>query len=325
MRTHNIIIGIIALLSNGLVYPQSLTNKKWKVIEKFSMKWDDTNGIPYTKKPGANLGVTSFVKIDETNFAFLSNATKEVLIFEGSIVKLRIPLYDAPRDFIYDDNEYHVLFENSIAVYNTIGQLIKKDEIPSNYRGVERLMRNDRTTYLLLPNGNSLRYSTNVGLKPIFEELKGWISSSGDLIYILPFQEKSFYIKLNDKEIIGPIYTKRKIAGVFPIGSNEKNIYIDVQEYESENPVIIKRMIVSVPKNRDVINNIDIPSCYYTLINTDFIIDKEGGLLNMISAPDKLYIFSLEEINNNENDLLYPEYINNCDYHFNNHLLNVKY
>jgi hypothetical protein len=335
MKTKLIIL--IALVLNGLIVwgqftknvysPDSITGKV--IIKQITeCKWNSGKGIPYSQVPGANLGATSFELIDTNRIAFLCNSSNEIIISDianDSVLK-KITLNFTPRDFIYSNGLFYILNDSEVVAVNEDADLIYHFTFPSIYRGVERIARYDNGTYLLLPSANCLKIEfDNHSIDPqIFE---GWVTSSGNFIRTMPDGDNSYTVRVitNNKNIYEKkIITDKKVAGVYVVGTVKNRIILDVQTFISEHPISVERNIVVLEYNQKGIDSIittqRVPECYYVLSNKDFSITENGKILNMISEPQGLYIFSLTESKSNES-IDYPDFIRKTRYHFNEHLM----
>lgn len=341
-------IGVIANMTYASEYFQSLNKNEvsteiqngllkeskhainYAIREFINVSWDAHIGILYKRVPGMNLGVISFQVLDNNNSAFLSNSTNEIVIVSNISQKVlkRFPVVFAPRDFVFENGLFYILGERKVVVYDQSGNEVNRFSFPDKYAGTERITRIDNETYLLLPSGNSLKIESNKHLVE-YHEQEGWITSNGSFISTA-IENNSYSIKLrtsqgklNQKEFI----SKKKVAGVFVVGSTDKRIILDVQYFLSENPVSVERYIVSIPFDENAISDIliskKLPDCYYVLSNKEIDIDKNGTVYNMITSPLGIRLFSLLETRNNDtND--YPVFLKEIKYHFNDHLIVVE-
>jgi hypothetical protein len=298
-------------------------------VEKISLThWNTPDGLPYKQVPGANLGPISFASLDQQRIAFLSSPTCEIIIIstsDGKAIKT-FPVKLAPRDFVYDKGLFYVLTESDITVYDESGKTINLFPF-KKYYGVERLMRFNNSTYLWLPSGNSLKIESEA--KTVAEEYSGWITSAGDFIVIDIQGDYNYYINLsrNNKTYETTLSTNKKVAGVYVIGSTENRLFFDVQTFLSENPIVIERHFVAVELNDSgigsVITEIKVPDCYYIFSNKEIDLTPNAQLLNMVTSPDGVYIFSLNE-SDSKMIKTYPENLLEIKYHYNDHLINPE-
>lgn len=293
-------------------------------------KWNTQDGVPYAQVPGVNLGAISFEVLSGTEVAYLSAASNEMLVADansGSVMK-KFPVLFAPRDFAYDNGNYYVLNADKVEVYDNNGAFVKSILFPNNkYTGVERIARYNNSTYLLLPDGNSLLIESN-GMPAAFKEYEGWITSSGSFVAtkITGNNTCSFtVITANGNRFVKNITTDKPAAGIYVTGATANRVYIDVQTYITGNPISVERKIVEYEITANGIGKevsvTRVPDCYYVLSNNDFHLAANGTLLNMVTAPQGVYVFTLSE--NKSATATYPDFITAQKYHFNDHMLKV--
>lgn len=335
MKQKNVysILFVIAVIT-GAIGTLKSQNKDaitgWSVKEISKTNWGSPDGIPYIEVPGANLGATSFAVMDANRVAYLSNASNEIIITDKSSGKAikNFPISFVPRNFVYDKGLFYVLDEYDVVVYDETGKNTNKFSFPDSYIAVVRLTRFNNSTYLLLPTGNSLMIESN-GKFVTPKEYDGWITSSGLFVVSNLTGDKTYSLKIktatgitSEKEYSTDI----KVAGAFVIGSTENRLIMDVQMFISENPIIVERRIVAIELDKNGLGNIvasiKVPDCYYVLSFMDFYVSANGTLLNMLTSPGGIYVFSLEE-NNSMTAKGYPASIMETKYHFNDHLLKV--
>ncbi len=297
----------------------------WNVKEISMTKWNEQNGLPYSKLPGVNLGAVSFEVISENKIAFLSNASNEILITDkasGKVVK-KFPVSFSPQDFVYDKGFFYVLDEQFVNVYSESGAFVKKLTFPNSYLGVERITRFNNATYLLLPSGNSL----NIELS---RESEGWITASGNFVITKLTGDNSYSIKVITAG--GKVYEKtlnseKTIAGVYVTGATDSRVFLDVQTYISESPISVERNIIAVELHAgglgNIVNSIKVPDCYYVLSNNDFHVSADNSILNMVTSPQGVFVFSLTETNKAKK-AGYPALLTAVKYHFNDHLIQAE-
>lgn len=334
MKINLFLISIIVVVNCWGQKPNNNLQSTFAVNQLSVIKWNDSNGIPYSQVPGANLGATSFEVLENNKIAFLCNSTSEIIVIneiDGKILN-KFPVFFAPRDFAYNNGFFYVLGEKQVFVYDINGVEKNKFSFPDKYLGTERIYRFNNSTYLLLPSGNSLKIESNGNsITPI--EYSGWVTSSGKYIKTQIKGENSYTVtvvlinsKINKKVFI----SENKVAGVYVVGSTKSRIILDVQTYVSENPIKIERKIISVEVNKTSVGNIvaeiKIPDVYYVLSNKEFSLLPNGLLYNMVSSPDGVSVFSLTEIKKSEKNNVngYPNVLIDKKYHFNDNLLKVE-
>ena len=291
-------------------------------------KWDSKEGISYQQVPGANLGATSFEVMDINHFAFLCNSSDEIIIVNRTDSKVvrRINLPFSPRDFAYSKGSFFILAEYQVFQYNQDGKEINKFSFPESYRGVERLIRFNNSTYILLPSGNSLLIESN-GRSVESKETEGWITQTGNFILTKLNGNSTYSINVvrgNNIPYEKEFACDKKVAGVYVIGSTDNRLVLDIQTFISENPISVERNIVVIKLNKDGIGavtaKIKVPDCYYVISNKDVLLNKNGTILNMITAPQGIFVFNLTEtISKSVQD--YPNFLVREKYHFNDHLI----
>ena len=301
------------------------------VHELSNSKWNTQDGVPYKQVPGVNLGAMSFDMISGTEVAYLSAASNEILIADaksGSVTK-KFPVLFAPRDMVYDNGNFYVLNADQVAEYDYTGALVKNIAFPNNkYTGVERLTRYNNSTYLLLPSGNSLLIEA-AGMPAAFKESEGWITSAGSFVLTKITGEHAYAVTVitaDGKRFDKTYTTERPTAGVYVTGATATRLYLDVQTYITGSPISVERNIIESELTGSGVGAqvaaIKVPDCYYVLSMNDFHLSIRGILLNMVTAPQGVYVYSLTEAKAS-NASTYPDYITATKYHFNDHMLKV--
>jgi hypothetical protein len=294
-------------------------------------KWNTPEGLAYKEVPGVNLGVTSFEQINATEMAYLSNAANEINITNigtGRVIR-RFPVLFAPRDFVYDQGFFYVLAERAMNVYDNKGEVVNTFNLPASALGVERICRFGNETFLLLPSGNSLKIES-AGKTSDASELSGWITQQGHFVSA-SMQGNTYTVHVATSG--GLSYDKRfstsgHLAGAYVIGAMANRIYLDIQTFVSESPIQVQRKVVGIELTPlgtlEVVSSLLVPDCYYVLSNNDLHIDAQGKLLQMITAPQGIYIYALSEVPAAKLTGFYPAAISGMKYHFNDHLVSVE-
>lgn len=301
--------------------------KGFSVHEICSSKWDAQNGLAYKKAAGANLGVTSFELMDKNRLAFLSDASNEIVVIDKLNGKTlsKFNVASAPRDFVCDKETFYVLYENRLMLYNEKGKEIKTFFFGNSFPGVVRMARYNNATYLLLPSGNSVQIETG-GNETKPQAFKGWITSSGNFVITQLNGGNSYSVLINTtdgKSSEKKFSTSKKAAGVYVVGSTKTRLVLDVQTYVSESPISVERHIVSIELGAtglgNIVSDIKVPDCYYVLSNKDFAVLDNGTVMNMLTSPSGIFLFSLHEteLAKTKN---YPASLLATRYHFNDHL-----
>jgi len=330
MRTKNYsLLFATFILSATALYAQ---DKHALSVQQISTsKWNTQDGIPYKQVPGVNLGAISFEVLSGTEVAYLSSASNEMMVADentGSVIK-KFPVLFAPRDFAYDNGFYYVLNADQVAVYDNNGSLTKNIAFPNNkYTGVEHIARYNNSTYLLLPSGNSLIIESN-GMPAAIKEYEGWITSSGVFVKTKITGENTYAVTVitaDGKHFDRTFTTERPTAGIYVTGASADRVYVDEQTYITGNPISVERNIVSLSLSANgigaAVTVTKVPDCYYVLSNNDFHLSANGTLLNMVTAPQGVYVFALTEAKASDAKA-YPDYIAAVKYHFNDHMLKV--
>lgn len=334
-RFFNFILIVLLNLSVVNVYSQQSSNLI-EVKQSGFVSWHPNQGIPYKQVPGFNLGAVSFEVIDVNTMAYLSNSSSEVIVSnasDGHIIN-RFPVMFAPRDFVYENDHFYVLNESTVSIYHKQGNLINQIEFDRSVIGVERLTRVNGSTYLLLPNGNSLQVESKGKATDSQREIPGVITFGGYTVITEKVGNNQYNVGVTTPQgkIFEKIYqTDKKIAGAFVVGVSEGNVIVDVQLYQSENPIEIERKIVNINLKEnslgEIESEINVPQMYYVWSNKDFYIGNDGNLYNMITAPEGIFVFTLstlrKTIDTTKKPVGYPEFITKNTYHFNEHLLEV--
>lgn len=326
------LVGIFFVVKGMCQKQIGYTIRKHNISQLGSVvRWNTSTGIPYKQMPGANLGAISFTLMGQNRVAFLCNSTSEIIITkksDGKAIK-KFQVAFAPRDFTYEDGFFYVLTENQVIKYDETGKKIENFSFPITYLGVERLTRVKNAIFLLLPTGNSLMIdSGGAYITPI--EYQGIITNSGYFVTTQISNNNSYFVKVtnaNGNKLERIFTTDKKVAGVYVIGTTKNRIVLDVQTYISENPIAIERFIVSINLNEigfgTIVSISKVPNCYYVLSNRDILIAKTGSVINMVTAPSGISIFSLtEKLTKSVKN--YPRSLIRSKYHYNNHLIDVE-
>jgi len=311
----------------------AISQPTFEVTQLSFAAWNTTDGLTYKQGPGANLGATSFDVIDVNHVAFLCNSSSEIIITDmksGKVVS-KFNAGIAPNDFAYDNGKYYVLNDFSIGIYNASGKLTNTVEYSREYLGVKRLTRYYNSTYLLLPNGNSLQVESN-GLSVTTKEIEGSISSNGNRVVTQITGDYSYtvaFITPSGNKTQNTFTSKLKVAGVFVVGATPDKVIIDVQSYISENPIQVERKIQSISFSKagkgNVVAEITIPEMYFVLSSKEFYVSGSGTLYNMVTSPIGAFVFNLSEVQAGTKTVAtYPEAIMARTYHFNDHLINPE-
>lgn len=295
-------------------------------------KWDIPGGVTYRQVPGANLGAVSFSGMGKKKTVFLCNSTSEIVILGNrkSNVIGRFSVSFAPRDFVLDKKRFYVLSEYKMDIYDERGKNTGTVNFSRVITGVERMVRYNDSSYLILPSGNSLLFEHGGrSIEP--KEYEGWMTGSGIRVKTAMIGDNTFRITVLMKN--GSIWEKsftenKKIAGVYVAGASDNRIFIDLQTFLSENPVKVERKIISLKVKGKGIqgrrSEIEVPGMYYVLSNKDVHVTTEGKLFQMVSSPAGIFVFSLTESKHKKSrDENYPEYLQKTRYHFNDHLMNT--
>ena len=304
--------------------------QSFNVLQLSKSDWNTPEGIPYTQVPGVNLGATSFQILDQNRIAFLCNSSNEIIITDKSTGKAiyKFPVSFAPRDMVYENNKFYVLSEYEVTVYDETGNEITKYPFPMNYQGIERLIRFNDATYILLPEGNSLMIEDcGESVEPAV--FKGVITENGYFItsQITGSNTYSIKISFSNKNAIEKTYdTNKKTAGVFIIGSTENRVLLDVQTFISENPIAVERTITAIELSnnelRGIVTEIIVPQSYYVISNKDFYVSENGNVYNMMTSPQGVSVFSLSESKSGKVHG-YPSTLTDNQYNSNNNLIKV--
>lgn len=292
------------------------------------IKWDNQIGIPYKQVPGVNLGATSFQVLGDTQTAILSDASNEIVVINNSGgILTRFPVSIGPRDFVFENDMFYILEERQITLYDKTGKSIKHFPLSPEYASAVRIFRFGNSTYLALPSGNSIKIESR-GNAIKSNEQEGWVTSSGNYVLTKLGGGNTYYVKIITPN--GSVFDKyftsdKKVAGIFVVGCTSNRLILDLQTFISENPVSVERFVVSITLSKAGIGKAiskKIPDCYYVLSNKDLDVSSNGSVLNMITSPQGVHIFSLTETKSIKRTD-YPPFLREIKYHFNNHLLPV--
>ena len=293
-----------------------------------SVAWNTPDGLPYKQVPGVNLGATSFQVMDTNSIVFLSNASNEIITIDSKSGKVisKFSVCTDPRDFVYEGGKFYVLTDFSLYIYDASGNLGKTIEYSNHYSGVMRITRYNNSSYLLLPNGNSLQVEKG-GVAVNTIELEGSITSTGNRVVTKISGEYSYsvtHIAEDGKWSESNFTSDKKVAGVFVVGSTADRIVLDVQTYLSESPISVERKFLSIGLKAGTLQKqaaeIKVPNVYYVWSNKEFYLTASGTLYNMVTAPEGAFVFVLTE----NGKAAYPEFIAAKSYHFNDHLIQIE-
>ncbi len=295
----------------------------WAVEPTLSVGWDEVSGVPYSQVPGANLGAVAFAVISDTQIALLCNNVNEVRVFSTTSNDLlqKFTVGFSPRDIVFLDSTYYVMFDHQITVHSAEGQIRDTIPIPSDVRRFTRLAVIENAVWLWLSSGNSLLIQKDgIAVK---EERVGWIGPTGDFIYAR-ITDGLADVALNGTRENESIRfgMSKKIAGIFPIGLEQDRIILDVQTFIAENPVEIERHYVAVAVGAGDVTMLKAPDVYYVHSDRDILQDGRGGIWNMVTAPDGVHVFRLNACANAP-CIGYPQDLMELEYHFNYHLLKL--
>jgi len=229
---------------------------------------------------------------------------------------------------VYEKGDFYVLFENEVKVYHEKGNELTKFPFPTEYQGVEKLIRSKDATFLLLPSGNSLLIEKNG--KPVVPiEYSGYVTGTGQFITTQITGDNSYSIKglsSDNKAFEKTFTTDLKVAGAFVIGATDDRMVLDIQTFISENPIAVERTIASVSLNKNEIENFvnrsEVPDCYYVLSNKDFYLSEKGDIYNMVTTPQGVLVFLLTEAKSNSSKG-YPSSLGETNYHSNENLIKL--
>jgi hypothetical protein len=333
------VLFVISLCVNYLAFGQNtavnMTGSSLKtgyLVKEISKTiWNTSDGIPYLKVAGANLGATSFEIMDKSRIAFLSDASSEIIIVDKSSGKAqsKFTLKATPRDFAFDKGFFYVLGENEVSVYTETGTFQSSISFRATFSGVGRITRYNNLTYLLLPSGNSVKLESSTASVPL-PTYKGWITTSGNFVTTGLLAANSYSVGINSvggKHFEKTLHTDKKVAGVYVVGATSDRVIVDLQTYVNESPICVERHLVSFALTAtgigEMISTTKVPDCYYVLSDKDFSVEADGTVYNMISAPDGLSLFSLTETELAKAQT-YPVNLTSLRYHFNDHLENEQ-
>lgn len=304
--------------------------QSFNVLQLTMSEWNTPEGIPYKQVPGANLGVTAFHIMDQNRIAFLCNSSNEIIITDLSSGKAidKFQVSFAPRDMVYENNKFYVLSEYEVTVYDNAGNELVKYPFPMTYQGVERFIRFNDATYLLLPEGNSLMIEDcGESVEPVV--FKGIITEEGCLITLQITGNNSYSIKIlfsNNKTAEKVYTTDKKTAGVFIVGATKDRVFLDVQTFISENPIAVERIITAIELNNNelmgIVTETIVPQSYYVISNKDFYVSKNGNIYNMMTSPQGVSVFSLTEAKS-EKAQGYPSTLTDNQYNSNDNLIKI--
>jgi hypothetical protein len=156
---------------------------------------------------------------------------------------------------------------------------------------------------------------------------KGWITTSGSLVSTAITGANTYSVALHTaagKSVEKTFTSDKKLAGVYVVGSTHNRIVVDVQTYITESPISVERHLVSIACSSSAIDeiaaDIKLPDCYYVLSNKELQVLSNGHVLEMITAPAGVLLFSLSETDHLKAQD-FPAALRSEKYHFNDHLL----
>lgn len=311
-----------------IIKPTAVLASEFDVKELCRTPWDDSTGLPYIIGPGQNLGTNSFARLNDSSFAFLANASNEIIkidIKSGKVIS-SFNVAFAPRDFVFDEDKFFVLTETEVFIYNIDGIIMGTIPFSKSIIGVERIEHVKGVTYLLLPSGNSLVIGNNLSQGQI-QEIPGFITYNEifERVSITGLNTYEVTLFKSGREIVsGQFNSDLKIGSIIPIGIVDDVIFIDLQLFKDESKMLIERKIIALKfENNSIkyIAELEIPMMYYVWTNKDFLINKEG-LFQMVTTPNGAYVFKLNVSLNGSVSNKYPYEITSTQYHYNEHTSN---
>jgi len=300
---------------------------RWNVESVLTIAWDDSTGIPYTKVPGANLGVVAFAMVHEDQVAMLCNGIGEIRVFStiDNSLMYKFPVEPAPRDLAFNGTKYFILFDRHVAIHSEDGQYESSFSIPHDALGVTRLAVLHDAVYLWLPAGNSMMVFK--GDNVIREEYGGWACPNGDFIYTAIVDgkaEATWYS--GGVRSVRSFAMDRKVAGVSPVGVMGSKVILDVQTFISENPVAVQRHFVAIDIEPGVddssLSMLKAPDTYFVYADRDIYQQSDGNIYNMVTSPNGVHLFRIAECNEGP-CMNYPAELRSLNYHFNYHLIKI--
>lgn len=290
-----------------------------------SIPWNTVGGIPYSEVPGANLGAVSFAVLDSDRVAFLCNGVSQIRVFSVATGEMlqALPVAPAPRDLVFSDDQYYVLYAHHVTVYSSAGEETRKLAIPEGVNDAWRIAATGAAVQLWRANGSELTFTPNGTATETSSQ--AWTMPDGSQVYSAIVEGQADVVLFREgMEARRRFSMANKVAGVFPIGTIDDKVILDVQTYVSENPVAVERffMAIEIDVPGSTCTLLRAPDSYFAYTDRDIYQNQDGELFHIISTPRGVHVYQLTL---SESGALqdYPMEIRTLHYHYNDHLIKV--
>ncbi len=307
------------IITLSLILLVTFFNANSQTIEITSLNWNSQNGLPYVQSFEANYSVDNFVKIDNQKIAFLSRATKSIIIYNtnSKSIENKINLNIFPIDFTFNNQYFYVCDQNNIYKINQRGSIVSQKSI-KKIQFIENIKSINNKIYITDNNQNSYYFNDEK-----LENSYGIILKNNLFAKIVKQNRKSYKIIISNKSKTTTKTIKRTkhLGTVKIIGYSQNTIFIEEQTIKHEVPLKVKRQIIGLSLDDFTQTfKINVPDVAYTYVKHDNkIINNQ--LFSLITSPENAKLFST---NLNQENAKFPAYLYNINYHYNNHLLDIS-
>jgi len=285
--------------------------------------WNTNHGFPYQQNFGANYGITSFCKVSNNVFAFLSDVDNKVRVFDTQSQQM-ISEFEAgfrPSDITFYDNNFYISDGRNINFFDFNGQLTNTLKLSKEIRTVYALkvidghvfvMTPDQKSWLVINNGQTLNKAI---------EYQGWMTSlntSYKTTRVSDFVYEIEQYKNNKLINIQSFNTNQKIGSVIFAGISENTLWLDIDFITRELPLKTERYFfgISTDGSFNLVSQIQIPDIYYISMKHDFTADSEN-IYFMLTKPSNAELYTINPSKSN----IFDSNLYSQNYHFNDNVL----
>jgi len=303
------------------VFSQLLSAQNLKETSSFT--WDKTNGLSYVKDISGNYSVEAFLPIADKTYAFISRSEKKILVFKNNQKVNEINLNFSPTDFTFSDGKYFVSSAQNLYILNIDGSLISEKYIADKVKFTQLIKVIKNNVYIIDNNQNTWEINN----KGFLEKHTGIIIKDNTWAKIAKPTRNSFKLSVysaNDEVISKNITENSSLGTVRVLGLSDNNIIVEVQKIRQEVPLLVDRYInyFSI-KDLSQTTSIKLPNIAYTYVKHDVVITN--NLVDFyISTPKKTSIYTLNNSEIKNEEVLFPNELYTYNYHYNNHLITNK-
>ncbi len=319
---YGLLFFVVAGVSQGVL--------KSEFNEIGTFKWETANGLPYVRDHSGGYSVELFKPIGNQRYAFLSKTEQNILIFNvltGEKEKtFHLPFF--PIDFTYSENQFFVVGLQNLYVINSDGKIISELFFGDKIKFVNEVKVIDNLIYLISFDDKTWWFDN---ARKTFLVHDGVILKNDVYGKVIKSDKHSFLITIIEtgEESLSKTIIEREHLGTIKIlGMSDNHLFVEVQTIVNEVPLKVKREIKVFSINNQQINfeySIFLPDLYYTYVKHDIVI-FDNKLEVLISAPEQVYLYELEDINKREirGRIYLPQKFYQTTYHYNNYLLPIQ-